>query len=546
MDTYELRQSVLSHSPAAKKKFRQRKRDWPQTVYKFWARPLDKLPDQIWTQARDMNQLWNDLLELRKTAQEEAASLQGDKKKARWSQFNIDSKALVKSSALNWECKAAVADRFTTAARRAVKEHSELHFRGGIRKVNIPHRYTGGGADITRLFSEDSSAKRLRVYPVKADAYINSKRINTRRRLTRGVFGLAEDVQFEFETIVHRSIPAGSIVKQANWCGIFDRNLPFNRRWTWSLQFVCEVPPERFFKAPAPDLRGVCAIDIGWRLIDGEFLRIGMVVDNGGRTIELRLPLFMAKKRDVDKKDYYTSFYDLLELDSKIGIAVENAKAAILKHLGGKPQGFDKMRQRGIRKLIDEAEEGELKTALEQWNNLDRKLNMIKAAVMGRMKRRKTYLYQNIAAWLTDNYKTIVLESDLDLKKLGMEEGGPAIDNAAKYRQWAGLGEFRTLLKNAAARSVSELVGVKCAYSTVQCHVCGADSESDRAKLWMECPNGHRWDQDINAARNLLSSQTSRGNAQNISSRKMAGDANIKALEIPAALKTVAVPCSAQ
>lgn len=340
--------------PAKKKKFRQRKRpDWPQTVYKFWARPVGELPAEFWAQAREMTALWNELVELRESAQQGA-------------------NALV--------------------------------------------------------------------------------------------------------------------------------------------------------------------------MADGEYLRVAMIVDDQARAFELRLPLYMAKSRDLTKKDFYSSFYDLLDLDSKIGDAVENAKAEVLKHLGAKPAGFDKMRQRGLRNLISEAT-GELRTALEQWDGRDLKLSRIKATVTGRMKRRKAWLYRNVAAWLTRNYQVIGWESDLNLRKLGMEKGSPAIQNAAKYRQWAGLGEFRTLVKNAAIRNVAELVGVEGAYSTVACHICGVDSDSDGAKIWLECSNGHRWDQDVNAALNLLS-QTLQTFEQKRGWREISSSGKAEPLEIPAILRSVAVPCS--
>lgn len=530
----------------AKRKFHERKRDWPQTVYKFWARPIDKLPDELWQRAREMNQLWNELLEFRRIAQTEAMGLEGDAKKQRWAAFNDTTKALIKNSPVNWECKGAILDRFNTAVRRAAKEHTELKFRGGIRKINIPHRYTGGGIELEKLFASET-AKRLRLRPVVHEAYSDSRRETIRRRITRGVFGLSDNCQFEFETILHRPVPVGAIVKQANWCGVFNRNLPPDKRWSWSIQLVCEIPPERFFLEPqSPDTRGICAIDLGWRVMaDGEYLRIGMMADDDGRLFEFRLPLFMAKKRDLSKQGYYTSFYDLLDLDSKIGTGVENAKTEVVKQLGGKPQGFDKMRQRGLRKMIDDPACGnELKTALEIWNEHDRKLNAIKASVMNRMKGRKVWLYRNLAAWLTRNYKTIILEGDLSLKKLGIEKGDYVIQNAAKYRQWAGLGELRTVIKNATIRNRCEVIGVNGAYSTIVCHVCGADSESNKAKRTMECPNGHAWDQDINAARNLLFSQIG-GNLTQINSlRKMKDSDTVKPIEIPVNLRAVTVQCS--
>lgn len=522
---------------------RERKRDWPVIAYKFWARPIGDLPEEFWNVAHRMNDLWNTLIDNRTLAREKSGAVEDkEKQKEIWNSFWNDVGKYVRDSDLSWELKGEILDRFTTASGRAIKEHLELKRHYGLHRVTLPHRFTGGGIPIARIFKFDSTAKRLKIRPVPAHAYHNNARARTRQRLTRGLYGLGDSAKIEFETILHRRIPQGAVLKKSYWVGQFNRSLPESKRWTWSLQLLCEVPTSEYVRERAGgDDRPSCGLDLGWRIMShGEYLRIGMIVDSLGCAIELRLPLGMQRKRDQNKRDWIASLHDLIALDSKIGKEVDAAKAKATEMLADRPPGFDKMRQSGLRKLLRESTHQGLIETLSEWDERDRKLGRIRAVVWGKMRRRKTWLYQNFAAWLVSTYGTVILEGNVSLKEISMRSEPGALKNAAKYRQWAGLGELRIAIKNAAKKYGCEVIEAESFNTTRRCFICSAEHKGDKAKLYLECSKGHRWDQDINAARNLLKSQF---NALREQELRKDGIGNKLPVEIPENLKMVVVQC---
>lgn len=522
---------------------RKRKRDWPVIVYKFWVRPIGDIPQELWKLAHGMNDLWNTLVEKRSMARDGAAGVEDkETKREIWKSFWAEAAKHVGKADLNWEIKGEVLDRFTAASRRTLKDHSELKPRHGLRRVMIPHRFTDGGIPVARVFDPGSTAKRLKIRPVPVHAYHNNTRASARERLTSGVFGLTDSAKIDFETILHRPIPAGSILKKSLWVGEFDRSLPQSRRWTWSLHLVCEIPEEEYYHKVAGDERPSCGIDLGWRVMSHrEYLRIGMIVDSLGR-----LPLLMARTRDRNKKDWISSLDDLIEIDSRIALKVEAAKSGVVEILAEKPAGFDKVRQGGLRKLLRESKDQALIDALARWDERDRALCAIRATVRGRIRRRKSWLYQNLAAWLVTTYGTINMEGNLALKSTSIRVDDPALRNAAKYRQWAGVGELRIAIKNAARKHGCEIFEVEPFNTTRRCFVCSAEQKGDRSKLYLKCANGHRWDQDLNAACNILFSQIGGDSARKEVLRSVLDKSSENSLNIPANLKAVAVPCSLQ
>lgn len=81
-------------------------------------------------------------------------------------------------------------------------------------------------------------------------------------------------------------------------------------------------------------------------------------------------------------------------------------------------------------------------------------------------------------------------------------DGNPALQAAAKYRQFAGQFALRQHAQNAFVKNGRVLANCPAAYSTFFCSVCGA--ETSGTGLERVCGQGHRLDQDINAAQNLL------------------------------------------
>jgi len=525
---------------------RERKREWPVIVYKFWARPLGDVPEELWSLAREMNNLWNALLDARASTRDQAALVNDkEQKKAIWNAFWVAAQQHARRTNLNWEIKEEVFGRFIAASRRAVKEQWKLKPHHSLRRVMVPHRFSGGGIPIARLFNLDIRAKRLKIRSVSPNAYLNNHKAARRQRLTRGIFGLSASAKIEFETILHRTVPAEAIVKKALWVGEFNRSLPPLQRWTWSLQLVCEIPEERYRYNPQNIDRPSCGLDLGWRVMQGgEYLRIGMIVDTLGRVIELRLPLNMRRKRDENKQGWVSSLHDLIAFDSKVDLELEAAKKNLLQILTDSPEGFEKMRQNGLRKLLRETDDQKVTDLLTEWEQRNNRLCAIRATVHRRIRRRKSWLYQNLAAWLATTYSSVIYEGNFSLKLLTVRGETPAFRNAAKYRQWAGLGELRTAIRNAARKYGSEIIEAETFNTTRRCFVCSAEYKGDKAELYLTCPNGHRWDQDINAASNLLLLQGHEDAVNDKKLRTLVDTSSENPLSIPAILQKLIVSCS--
>jgi Putative transposase DNA-binding domain len=518
---------------------------YSQIVFKYRAYPTE-LPQQLWDTARLMQQTWSALITLREACYTETKDLDATAKKARWANFTIDSRELVSKSGLNWECESEILDRFQTASRRAAKTGATLRVQHRLDRINIPHRYTGGGMPVEKFFTQ-RSATRARLEAKPAAIYELPSNQRERQDLSAGIFGLDGGAVITFTCHQHRPIPAGAIVKKVLWCGNFDRNRKPEEQWQWYVQLVCEIPPVMHQRADTL----VAGLDLGWRVMaEGSYLRIGMLTDSAGRTVELRLPLVgLSKMRLLRLKRPYelTSWADLIAIDEQLGNAVEACKAALRELLPALPPGFVQMRQSGLRKLLreldtlgieDDTVRERVRGALLTWDAYDLKLMHRKVNFQGRVLRRKGFLYQNLAAWLTTTYRTITWEGDLSLKQMAEQEtGNYALDASMKYRQFAGLYELRSWIKQDAVKNGCELIDAPAAYSTRTCWECGELVENS-GTLYLECVNHHRWDQDHNSSLNLLGYGLSQPPA---ALRKIASQKGGPTLTIPEVLKTVAI-----
>lgn len=520
---------------------RKRKRDWPQRVYQFWCRPTGSLPQAFWDRARRMQQTWNALIPLYQLCRTEAKELEGEEKKARWKQYDVDADAVIAASGLGWEDGPFLLDRF----KAACKLKGEMRPKTRLDQMIFLHRFTGGGAPVAQLLSE--RAKRIQLGTVPAFAYEDNRRSSRDRRFTRFWWGLPElEDALSFDVILHREIPQSAIVKRALLSG---RLHPIGN-WEWSVSITVEESPLS------------AGLDLGWRsMAEGRYLRIGYLVDSEGRRIELRLPMdhvqadakrmaqFHADRRHTGYLRHAT-FMDADDLASLIGDGVEDCKGKLKRLLETLPPGFVQMRQRGLYELRGKVEElsdnpaqqAAIRAALDAWSDRNQLLKDLKITASDKAIRWRRSMYRNLAAWLTKTYEAIAWEGDLSLKEMAEAENkAPAIDASMKYRQRAALSEFRLYLQQAAAKNNCDLVNVEAAGSTSSWFPTG-EEVSVSGSLFLTGPNGESRDMDENAALNLLS-QSPWGIGQNGGLRTFAQEKPRQPLEIPAMLRAVAVPC---
>ena len=536
---------------------RKRLREWPTIAYKYRAYPRE-IPQQMWDTAREMRRVWNALIVLREQAFTDTKEIEKTAKKERWKQFWADAKVSIAASALNWECKSEVFDRFETASKMAAKKGATLHTHSYLDRVAIPHRFTGGGLPIAKFFAITKRAERIRIEPVDPSVYELTYNPRRRADMTDGIFGI-DGATIPFRCHLHRPMPAETIVKKAVWSGRFFPHRKADKpgdKWEWHIQLTVEVPPFPPIKENGP----VAGLDLGWRVMaEGAYLRIGMLADSEGQVIELRLPLLDTgasryKKSKLLEKS--RTWYDILEFDRQIGECVEDAKGGMRARLAKLPPSFDKMRQSGLRKFLRTLDEQDIenlhqraaiRAGLEAWDHRERYLQRIKADLQERLLGRKRWLYQNLASWLTKRYRLISWEADLSIKLLAESHDNPAIANSMKYRQWAALGEFREYLKKAAKKNGCETTGPEGAFSTLQHWDTEEVLEKGNSAIELEWPLGGKEDQDKNSARNLLKwglSQTEPEIWKKGSLKTYLSAIKKESLEITEVLRAVATPYS--
>jgi hypothetical protein len=163
--------------------------------------------------------------------------------------------------------------------------------------------------------------------------------------------------------------------------------------------------------------------------------------------------------------------------------------------------GLVKMRGGGLRRIHRALRAAGVDCpVLDAWSERHAELAKRIRRAQQRIFATRNHIYRNIAALLSRQVAVLAWEDDLSLKNLAEDESGShAIENAQKYRQFAGLSILRGYIREKMLNRIPKISG---SYSTQECHVCGGHVEPGAA-IVLTCENGHRQDQDLNAARIL-------------------------------------------
>lgn len=271
-----------------------------------------------------------------------------------------------------------------------------------------------------------------------------------------------------------------------------------------------------------------CGIDVGWRRTDDGGLRVATIVDSSGNVDHLELPADWMSGMDQVKRlsqylddaalDIATLLLGRDDLHPSIAAAIKRWRPG----LGAGHVNVAALRD-AVRELGFTGLPAELCCGVRSWR--DRKerccwyhrhihLSTWRDNLRRKLLLRRREIYRLAALTLAERYAVIGIEK-LDLAKMAMtkkrEDGSdPTLHSAARaQRQRACLHEFRTELEHQARKRGARLELVDAAGTTITCHVCSAETEQskrDRMMLHMACDAcGSVWDQDVNAARNILS-----------------------------------------
>ena len=301
---------------------------------------------------------------------------------------------------------------------------------------------------------------------------------------------------------LHRPLPAGCQIK---WVYLIRRRC--GAQMDWRVQFV--VASEHGFGDPQPASSGMVALDVGWRIVECG-LRVAYWTGDDGEEGEVVIP-----ERELGRWTHPPDLRSLIderfnvardELADWLGERSENPdwltertrhlrQWRSPRRLAGLVRYWADHRFRGDEEIFDY-----LQAWRRRWNHLDNWAahEMRKAAAW------RDDLYRRIANELAGAYRTIVIENtNWHRMARGAEPEDDADDTAARtYRRVASVGRLLELIRERA----SEVRSVEAAWTTQTCHACGESARFDAAsKLHHTCSTcGSVWDQDLNAARNLL------------------------------------------
>jgi len=482
-----------------------------------------------------MQDLWNHLAAMRLRAEAEGPG--SGASVSFWKILNEPASRLSTEFGLNWEAGPDVIERFRSACGAAYKnKRGWPQQRSRLDRIAIPHRYTRGGVTVPQVFS--ARARRFWLKQVDPWAYTGKSRRHTKARFTHGVFGLMKDQAIKFETVLHRGLPADARIKRVTWLG---RSHP-TRGWQWAIAITAEIPEQAMKRRT----RRACAIDLCW-LMMGEFLRVAVVYDDAGIGLEVRLPLD-ASTSDTRRRGLPSGYRDLLDYDSQMGRLLEDVKVRVRKTLPKRlpseaqviASTLTTARQGGLVRLlralqvVDRAPDAQL--ILRRWLVENDRLRAIKQALSDRLVGRRRWLYQNLAAWLCRRYSVIAWKGNLNISRLlERPDQPPVLKLARRYHQWGAVGELRRFIELAAAKFGARLSPADQSNSIVRCAICGEDSIDDRSRLILSCRGGHRFDQDLNAARNLLFDEQAKDQSQPLRRHK------VTKLDIPVNLRAMIV-----
>jgi hypothetical protein len=375
-------------------------------------------------------------------------------------------------------------------------------------EVQIP-----GGISLAKLLSGTSTQAKL-VVSHRPSATPGSKRGGSR---LAGVLSLRIGSQpdsprvaiwTEIPFVYHRPLPPDAQIKR-----IFCTRRSLGCQDVWSVQFVLSAQKGAWAK---PDLatEGRVGIDVGWRRMSDGRLRVAVWAGSDGEEGELALPARWCA--EMEKVKRIQSERDRL-LDAIRPFVVEWVKA--LEALGrvpprrdgkavsvGLPHTRSQARVRALTKFL--AARGEIVPAeIEAWRLRERHLLDYEAHTRAQLQASRKDLYRRFAARVTRTYKEIRIEK-LDLREFHVlplvEEGQTA--KADRMKRNARNACLSSLIESLKGRG-ADVTAVEAAETTTRCHACGSvDSEwTDHLLLLHTCSAcGLRWDQDVNAARNIL------------------------------------------
>jgi hypothetical protein len=517
--------------------------DWPISVIAWRCWLTSEVPQDLWDTAKLMQQLWNDLCEAFDTAVAQDVKgddgkplLSKDERKAVYAPLEL--KALREigkryNGLLPSDCYYTVVDRFLTTFRewrKSPKTKGAPRKKFGLQRIAIPIVFHAG--QTAEWLGQPSgncwvNSEYLDKTATDRETYLRNGffRVGV-NRATVNLHVARHTRQQRKDQSVSDRLPSDGRIKRVTLVGSREQAFAADssRGWKWEFQVTIEHP-----KLPAyPATSRVAGLDVGWRVRE-DGLRIGVLVDNAGRSYELYLPFAFGNRNARRRSEFIKNlgaedhtiadWRDLWEWQRRLDGQLENCKAS-LSNLPSEARtdwpeearrsfaALRKMRAGGLRRLLRTLAEAGIADAamaiLSEWNEKHSQMRRwIRGQQLKAIAHRQDH-YRKIADWIAKNFDVIAWEGKLNLKEMAETVTDEyAIEAGKTYRVLASIYLLRSAIAQAMSKRGRQVIDGGTSYSTTNCAVCGGKIESS-AKLILTCENGHANDQDINAGRNLL------------------------------------------
>lgn len=432
------------------------------------------------------------------------------------------------------------------AAKVACKSLTDPRFKrfdgGGRIGVQIQ-----GGIPTDKLFSSrDSGGSTLmQIDPLPEDQWdtrSGRRHARTQVRIRVGSIKKLTPVWAEFPVLIHRNLPPG-IVKNA-W--ILVRRVGTDTRY--ELQLMIESV---LFDKKARGT-GVVALDVGWRVLPNGNLRVAYWVDDKGRhgSMELperlrtgiALPSTLRGFNDVHFEAAKKVLRDWLATESAaipewlpeacqniaqwrqarrlaaIAFRLASESTTAIDYLWGEWKRERQTKrmdlfapfgeiQRWLRVHEVRSKAAQIRVYLDFWRKKNKHLLNWECNQREQALACRKQLYNTWANHLASTYDKIIIE-DFDLRRSARrakpEEDDEIFQAVRHNRQVAAVGEYRLAIKERV--EPDRLILKSSLNSTITCRPCRHIENFDKlAELVHTCPAcGRTWDQDRNAAENLL------------------------------------------
>ncbi len=490
-----------------KKQYEIKKEELKQAKIKFRTRKKSNSDLQPFIEDRDnaLNVLREKLKLLREAKRKSKEALHSQILQEYYNNFFSKVNQTVKESGIYWCDAESIRDKFITSWRKTLKSGNEMHFRSFNEELHFEYRFTGGGLPIAKVMTANKRF-RFKIKPIDKNIYSlwRNKEISQnemkRRAKTVVTINIAGH-NIQFKTTLYREISEKSMLKKVI---IIRAKQGYNMKWSMSL--TLEIPSEKKAAFTSEDkIVATAGIDVGYRIID-ERLRVAVLVSN------------------LEKKDIYiprkilSSELRYKKIQKERDALLEGMKKELVANMPSNvptqlQSNWHLARNKRLVKILHYLKSHDPEhiacKKLTRWFAKDARIYNEMSGLRTRSRKHRRWFYYNVAHEICRRYERICLE-ELNLAKMHRK---PEIDDSRKipdetkwYRDIAANGEFLNLLKYVALKYNTEVKVIDAAFTTMQCHKCGKITDQrNREKLNWICEHcGATWDQDVNAAENLM------------------------------------------